>query len=582
LVHVSFDAQDPVLAASVVDAVFDNYLQFRTEEANRSVELLEMELKSTKAKLDSAEVAFRAHVESNGLEIVETGKGEMVQELNDRLRSLSAAVADAQAERFLKQSAYEQAVSRAERGEANGPVIEALTVRLADLRREYAKQTVLFHDAYPSVKALKSEIVELERALENERQLAVGRLERDYRAADRREGLLRASLSRQSSAALALDAHSPGSYESLKREVITGRQTYALLDQRLQEVRISSALKASNVAIVDRPEVPEYPLGLSPVVNIGLSAFVGLLMAVGGVFVREYVDTTVRTVEDVGGHLGVPALAAIPAVRSDLYLSKSFVSDSTHRLWWRIDQQDPSRSLSAPQDTSLSLSAPRDPSRSLFAQEATPRSLFTEAFAALRTVLISDEAAAPQVVLITSAQSMEGKTTVSVNLALSLARLNARVLLIDANMRFSCVHDALGLRSGPGLSEYLTSDTDWRTFLQTGSYENLDVLAAGKTGANPADLLALPRLRELMTAAAVEYDFVLLDSPALLANPADVRSLAAAADGVLVTVRQGWTSRETVTAALSQLTRVIGVVLNRSDPRDVSPNYRDITLSTAV
>jgi capsular exopolysaccharide synthesis family protein len=216
-------------------------------------------------------------------------------------------------------------------------------------------------------------------------------------------------------------------------------------------------------------------------------------------------------------------------------------------------------------------------------QAGAPASPLAEAFAALRTaVLLGDDNSAPRVVLVTSAQSAEGKTTVSVNLALSLSRLNHRVLLIDANMRFPCIHEALGVGPVEGLSEYLASNRDWRQFVRPATDQNLDVLACGEPAASPADVLSLPRMRQLVADASREYDFVIMDSPALLANPADVRSLASMADNVLLTVRQGWTPREAVSVALSQLSRVSGVVLNRSDFHDVPAYQRDISVQPSV
>lgn len=548
LVAVSYDAHEPELAAGVVNAVFDNYLQLRGEESQRSAELLESQLRDTKQKLEESEARLHAYVRSRGLEVLETGKGELATELNERLRGLNEQLSAAQAERFAKQSAYELAVQRSKAGEINTPVVESLTVKLADLRREQAKLASVFHEEYPALLAVKNQIAELESALDKESQIGMGRLSRDYQASLRREQLLRQSLEQQNSVARAIGDGASG-YESLKRDVLTNQQMFTLLDQRLKEVKIASALKASSVGIVDRPQPPQWPVSSSPGVNIGLAALVGLFMAVGMVFLREHLDTSVRNVEDVNSFLGVPALAAIPAVSQDMRLLPRGAAVGPRRQWRRIDQPG---ARSSP---------------------------LAEAFAALRTaVLLGDDNSAPRVVLVTSAQSAEGKTTVSVNLALSLARLNHRVLLVDANMRFPCIHEALGIGPVEGLSEYLDSNRDWRLFVRPASDQNLDVLACGEPAASPADVLSLPRMRQLVDEASREYDFVIMDSPALLANPADVRSLAAMADNVLLTVRQGWTPREAVSMALSQLSRVSGVVLNRSDFHDVPAYQRDISV----
>jgi capsular exopolysaccharide synthesis family protein len=197
-------------------------------------------------------------------------------------------------------------------------------------------------------------------------------------------------------------------------------------------------------------------------------------------------------------------------------------------------------------------------------------------------VLVSDNAAASsRVLLVTSAEPAEGKTTISINLALSLARLHYRVLLVDANLRFPCVQQALGLPDGPGLSDYLASGGDWHTSLHRAVRPNLDVLAGARPHTSPADLLSLPPLGHMLDEAASEYEFVVLDSTAMLPHPADVHSLAAVVDDVLFTVRQGTTSREAVTAALAQLDRVSGVVLNRFTRRDGGFAWGDVPASVA-
>jgi len=547
LVEVSFDSESPELAARIVNSVFDNYLQLRMEEAQRSAKWLKTQLQSARQRLEDTEGQLQAYVRRNGLDVLETGEGEMAREVNERLRSLSDALAHARTERFQKQSAYEFAPRHSSR-DAPGPVAESLSVRLADLRRERAKLASVFHDDYPAVKALNSQIAELESGLNAETGHAISRVQREYRVARRSEALLRQALDQQSAIAQALADKSSG-YQSLKREVVTNQQLFALLNQKLKEVSISAALKAADVGIVDRPKPPRKPYSAPLGVNLALAVMVGLLMAIGGVFLREHFDTSVRTVEDVDSYLGVPTLAAIPAVAAPRLLPPG-EQVGPRGPWRRIDR------------------------------DGTQPSPLADAFAALRTaVLLDEDAPAPRALLITSAQSAEGKTTVSINLALSLARLKNRVLLIDANMRFPCVHQAFGLDDQQGLVAYLTTEVCWRAFVYAHVRPDLDVLVCGKPGASPADLLSLPRMRQLVAAASREYDFVIMDSPALLAHPADVRSLATLADNVLLTVRQGRTPREAVSIALSQLDRVSGVVLNRSDSRDVPAYYRDVAAS---
>jgi tyrosine-protein kinase Etk/Wzc len=150
-------------------------------------------------------------------------------------------------------------------------------------------------------------------------------------------------------------------------------------------------------------------------------------------------------------------------------------------------------------------------------------------------------------------------------------------------MRYPCVHEVFGLPDELGLVGCLTMpDLFWGAFVSKNVRPQLDVLVCGAPSQSPADLLALPRMRELIAGASAEYDYIVVDSPALLAHPADVRSLASVSDHVLLTVRQGATPREAVSMALSQLDRVSGVVLNHLDNRDIPSHYRDVVQSSTA
>jgi len=544
LVEVSYATHNPQLAALTVNSVLDAYLQMRMEEADRSAKWLERQLADAQRRLEASERQLHAYFTEHGLRAVETGKGEAAEYANERLAELHQALAAAQAERIAKQSADEEARRLTDARGVDSRVVQDLMVRLADLRREHAKLSSTFKEDYPAVKTLTSQIAELERALDEESRLVVSRGERDYRAALRKEALLRQALDQQSALVQALGADSQGraGYQTLRRELVTNQEQFASLSQKLQQVSVSAALKAANVGIVDRARPPSRPDGIPLPISLALGTMVGLLVATGGMFVRDHFDTSMRTVAEVQEYLGVRALGTIPAVRGQALAPPAGGSLVRTRYWRpRIDDR------------------------------GERQSPLGEAFATLRNaMLLQDGAADSRVLLVTSAQSEEGKTTVSINLALSLARLNYRVLLVDGNMRYPCIQRALGLPDRLGLVEYLSKGSDWRASLHREVQPNLDVLGGDEPQASPADLLSLPRMGQLFDAASREYDFVIVDSPAMLSHPADVHSLAAVVDNVLFTIRQGFTPRAAVSLALSQLDRVSGVVLNRLTGPDLA------------
>jgi polysaccharide biosynthesis transport protein len=524
LVRVSFDSPDPRLSARIVNSVLDNYIRLRMEDAQESARWLSAQLVDARKKLDDAQHNLQGYVRAQGLQVFETGQGETENLVNDRMKQLHEQLAQAEADRFQKQSAYE--LANRQGGSTGGndmdnPVIQSLTVRLADLKREVARLASTFQDDYPKLKEARSQVTEVQRALDDEMKLSVSRTHRDYRAAERREALLQSALNRQQSAAQALETKSAG-YESLKREVVTNQQLYTALDQKLKEVGISAALKATNVGIVDRakPPLTQYtsPLALT----LAIAGALGLLLGVGGMFAREYFDGSIRSVDELDASFTVPALAAIPAVAIQRGVRRPSSLDAGtgrgSRLPWRRRRQEKAER----QRTSL-----------------------REAFAALRTaVLIGTETPAMRTLLVTSARQGEGKTTVSVNLALSLARLGRRVVLVDADLRHPSVHSTLGLTDEPGLADYLAHRNPWGDCMRTYGPGNLDVIVGGRGSANPSEEIASTHMSDLIADLSRQYDFVIVDSPPLLLYPADVRMLAAVTEGSLLTVRSGSTPRE--------------------------------------
>jgi polysaccharide biosynthesis transport protein len=538
LVGIEYVSPNPQLAAYTVNSMLDNYLLLRMDESKRSADWLEQQIAESQRRLERSQQQIQSYVRQHRLEGIETGKGETAELANERLKALRAELAKAESDRIERQSTGEQVRGTSGGGESS--VSQQLVVRLADLRREHAKLASSFQKDYPPLKALSDQIAEVERSLAEESQQIVTRGQQQYQAALRKEALLRQAFEAQNTIVRALSddsATTPG-YETLRRELVTSQQQFAVLSEKLRDVRVSAALKAANVGIVDRASVPVDPDGIPLPLTVVLAALVGLVVAVGGVFLREHFDTSMRTFRDVESQLGVRALATIPAVGPRALLADR----SRHRRHWRrLDDSGDQRSPLA------------------------------DAFAALRNAVLVQEAdVASRVLLVTSAQSAEGKTTVAVNLALSLARLHCRVLLIDANMRFPCIQRALNLPDRAGLVDHLCSRIAWRHALHPAVRPNLDVLAGSEPQVSPADLLSLPAMGALLDEAAGEYDFVVLDAPAVLPHLADVRALSAVVDSVLFTVRHGTTPREAVTLALSRLDRVAGVVLNGADDAEIS------------
>jgi len=569
LVRISYDASDPKRAADVVNSVLKNYLRLRVEETDRSSEWLTKQREDARTKLDASQRTLQAYVRQHGLQVLETGQGETENLVNDRLKQLHGQLIEAQAARYAQQSTYEQ-VSRQTGSEPSSSVstkvTDDLNVRLADLQREAAGLSATFKDDYPRLQEVRKQIRAIETAIAQETQAQVTRAQRDYQASVRREALIEGALDRQQQTAQSLQSSSAG-YASLKREVTTDQQLYEALDQKLKEVTITGALKATNAGVLDFAKPPREPYQSPLTLNLALGIVLGLIGGLGGALIRNSGDNRVHRVEDVDGVLGVRALAVIPnipMVRATRSLGRPGSRTGESVVW--------------------SGGSPTGGQRRWFqiGRGHQHRSVLADAFAALRSaVIFNQDSTKVRSLLITSPSVGDGKTTVSVNLALSLARLGNRVLLIDADMRHPSVHEALGMVVDTGLATYLAGQGEWWAGIQNEVFPNLAVLPAGMDAAEPADLLANTRMRELIAEATKAYDYVVIDSPPLLPHLADPRILAELADGVLLTVRGGSTQRDVALRAVSQLNRVLGIVVNGFDMSETPPYYRETWTANA-
>jgi polysaccharide biosynthesis transport protein len=576
LVEVSFESRDPVLAAEIVNSVADNYidqnLELRWQAAQKASEWLSQQLVGVKAKLEKSEDEMQEYARANGLLFLENEKGATENIVDSRLRELQDALTKAQADRIEKESLYRLV----ETGDyASLPTVfdnrelQELTLRLSDLETQDALLASTFAPDYPRRKQLDSEIAEAQQTLTKERSRAAQHITDDYNAAVRRESLLHEAFAVAQNDANGIAERSV-QYNILKREVDTNRGLYDGLLDRLKQAGVAAGLKESNIRVVDAAVPPKKPAKPRVALNLSLGLLVGLAAGIGAAFLQEYFDNSLKTTEDVERILQLPALALIPAVES-LNGHRNGRSAQVEFTEGAARSGDPLPSGGrAPLLAGTNGHGGNASPHWYRIDDLSPKySALTEAFRSLRTsVLLSAAERPPRSLLVSSAQPGEGKTTVSTNLAISLAQLGQRVLLIEGDLRRPSVHRAFGIQGSLGVVSYLTGQQDWRAAVEKISLANLEVLVCGPAPPNPAELLSSDRMQKLLKEALTEYKFIVVDSPPLL-NVADSRILATLVEGVVLVVKGGVTPRELALRAQGYASdvgaRVIGVVLNNVD-----------------
>lgn len=565
LVRVSFQTEDPELSAEIVNAALDSYVQMRVQSGQEVVTWLTRQVDSTKARLRAAERRLQQYARDHDLPVLETADGETRNVVDQRLRKLEEELTTVRAHRIENESRYRQVVEQDDFQAVDNRVVQDLTVQLASLRKEYARLTSTFQEEYPKALQVERQIEELERQLEEEKQRVADRLRSEYRVAEHREQMLEAAVDSQRTVARRM-ADESGEYRILRREVETNRKLLAAIQQTKKEAGVSAALRATRFGIVDMATPPIEPVGPGLKMNLSLALLAGLVLGIGGAFVRERFDESVRSAEEVDAVVGAPLLAVVPSaggdgagtlprqIRSGLeQLPSGSGNGSGDRRdgWPRIDAAGAS-------DSPSGVDGP-----------------VAESFEALRAELFLGDEQAPRSLMVTSCQPREGKTTVSLNLALSLASSGRRTLLVDADLRRPSLHRALDVEGAPGVWEHLSGGTDWRDLTRSAGHERLDVLPAGRATGDASEALASSRMRQFLAEAENCYDCVVLDSLALFLNAADARILGSLVDGVAVVVRSGVTPRALAQRVMEKAPNVRGVVLNDLRESDLPGYYSD-------
>ena len=367
---------------------------------------------------------------------------------------------------------------------------------------------------------LKQQINNLRSKLAKEKRNIQQSMEADYRAAKRQEDKIRSELSQFNRKMHNLQDSSVD-YNTLKREVDTNGKLYNNLLQRLEEVNVASAATTSNISIVEPAVEPVSRYRPKPKINILLGLFSGLLLGLGFAFLREALDQSIKSPEDLERMTGLPVLGEVP----------------------RVNKSSVKKQLAL-----LSAKMPQSPVAEAYRILATN----------LRFMAGSED---ERVLLITSAFPQEGKSVTATNLACSYAQMGLKVLLVDADIRKASLHKKLNISNKLGLSNYLKGEVDLVGITQpVKEIPGLYTITAGDYDTDPVSLLSHERMSYLTTQGASIFDFVIIDSPPVVGF-ADALVLSSLASATLLVTQEETMDAKTVQHVLRQLSRVKNNVL---------------------
>ena len=586
--YIGFEGSDAAQTAAITNRLADLLTQYfadlRTQRVEDSTDFLDAEVTRLRSKLDTHEARLRQYKQKASDELPDNRDVNLrsidsarfaLQTQSDRLATDQARLVavDAEMKELEKQGVLKPAVPAPR--ERSPEEVKVGEMKLA-LKQAQAKYTA----RHPEVTRLKTELSEAEAVaaarplqtvvpepsvarmhyltLKGERESLDQRLKSYQAAIAQLNEQLTVSQRRLSST----PAHETA-LADLARDYDTTRSQYTALLDKQQLARLASRLqkqtRGASFRIVEPAAVPKAPVGPQRSLLLAAGLLCSLGLGVGLAFAREQMDTSFNTIDEFQTFTNVAVLSTVPSISGDP--KKAIAPPKVSSV-----PAVPPVADGAGSPVLLSIPALH---RSRVVTLSDPQSVAAEQYRilALKTRQQLSRSRTP-VVLMTSSVGGEGKTLTALNLSFALAaNSDARVLLVESDLRKPRIHEYLGLRPGRGFSDLLLDSSD-EVLKYTWKIGRLHLMLGGGSLENPVELLASNRARSLFDRLRKEFDFIVVDAPPTLPI-VDAHILAGLADGVVLAVRARYTRQELFQRAVEsfQATNILGVVLNDIDYR---------------
>jgi polysaccharide biosynthesis transport protein len=588
LVMVDFSSRNPKLAADTLNALFEGYIDMlvrkRYSASEKASEFLNTQIAELRTEIEVKERELNQYGSEKDILPLTASEAPTVSRIGDINKALTEATLD----RVTKLNTYNQLKAAPLGGIPDAPegsLIQRLREQYITLSRQYATKSTNVRPEYPEMLRLKSELDSATEALQTETQNLIRNAYNEYETALRKEQSLQKLLSDQKNEAYKANSNSV-LYNSLRIELENRKALLESLSKRQSETDVSSKLKgleALNVWIVDKASYPLKPASPKKRKNIILGFMVGLAGGLGLALGLEYLNHTVKTSKDVSAAVGVPTLGSVPSFAAEARPKGPLGEIHKLRDMFGRKEDPQGRSKAKPKkgrrtdllgSGPLSAESPNDsaaPSRIELISARDPQSIQAESYRSIRTTLIvSSPPGRIKTYLFTSPLAREGKSSTVSNLGITLAESNRRVVLIDSDLRKPKQGRIFGIRNSTesGLSQFLSSTIEPAAIIRPTSIPNLHLITSGPLPANPIELLTSDRMDNLIAYLKRNFDFVLFDTPPILAV-SDALAMGPMADAIVLVVRGGQTPIQALKQAKQKLDahklRCLGVILNGVD-----------------
>jgi capsular exopolysaccharide synthesis family protein len=581
VLKVSVRAHSPFEAAFLSNALSEQYyrycLQSERGEVSDVRQFLEQQLLTVQQQLAKSEESERNYKQNQGVSALDAETEHMVQQSADFHAAYNTTQTELNAqlrrqEYLRKQLAETKGTLVEEVTNATSPMIDAMQKEIADKQTKIATlmantgpgTDVTVGALEKEVETIKAKLIEEVRKVAGAGISSMDPLKTSQQLFDQ---LLTTdveikALTAKAEALRDIMQNVDNDLEQLPQKTLMlarltrdrelNEKLYLMLNEKYEESRITEAGKSAGVQIVDTAKPPQDPVRPKKKLNILLGVLFGLSIGVGIAFGLEFLDDTVKTGDDVE-RMGQTLLGTIPLVRTEQIIQrlkkqgKQFTEADLHRVEAKLITR------------------------------FSPRSPVSEAYRSLRTnIQFADIDKPKRVLLFTSTTSKEGKSTTAVNLAITLSQTGSRVLLVDTDLRRPALHNFFSMDKTYGVTNVLIGSLTFADVIKPTEVENLDVITAGDIPPNPAELVSSEAMRRFIEEARQRYDYVILDSPPIIAVT-DAAVLATRVDGCLLVVSSGTVSKKELLRGVNLIKNVrgtvLGIVLNALDIKRIYGSY---------
>ncbi|NJM98916.1 MAG: polysaccharide biosynthesis tyrosine autokinase [Phormidesmis sp. RL_2_1] len=562
VLSIAYESADPVLAAAIVNTIMavyiENDIQVNRAAATAAQDFIAAQLPQTEAEVSAAESALSQFKEANQIvDLVQESENtvQVLSDYNDSVTQLKAQLADSTAKaaeiqqrlRLSPQETYDIGLV------SESPGVQEVLIQLQAVEAQLAVERTRYEETHPAIARLRRQAESLNSLLNQRVDLILGDSPSTFTAADLQAGELeqsfiseflrleaeRSGLAQRietlSDAQLAQQARAQilpnleKRQRELERRLSAAQSTYATLLENQEQARVIENQSIGNARIVSPALVPEDTTGLSNSLYIAAGLLGGTLLGITAAFVTDLIDRSIKTIAEGQSLYDYPLLGGIPA-------------------WQKLP--------------AFSLKEQNVPA--ILVQEPQPVPII-EAYQALQANLKFSYIDKPlKTITITSSVAGEGKSEVVANLALTLAQLGHLVLVMDADMRNPIQHHVWDIPNLQGLTSVLAGQIPLENAI-VRNQPNLHVLPVGVIPPNPLALLASQQMTNLLQQCEKNYDYILLDTPAVL-GLADTLTLAKSTDGVLLVMQIKRTDANSITQTKALLQQsqqtVLGIVAN--------------------